>query len=488
MVHYFLCIGQAQAKELSIPLCHIFNKSLECGKIPEEWKTAEITAIHKKGSKNEPGNYRPVSLTCVLCKVLESIIRDAIVEHFAQYKLYAKCQHGFRNKRSCISQLLEVIEDLTVYLNDGKNIDIVYLDFRKAFDTVPHQRLLTKLKSYGITGQVYAWIEDFLLGRTQKVKVGLSLSTDSAVSSGIPQGSILGPILFTIFINDLPEGLVNNCKIFADDTKLYGNANDSNEIQRDIDKLQDWSDKWNLYFNVSKCKVMHIGRNNPRVEYTMTKDGKTTKIETCEQETDLGVTFDDKLNFNKHIETAIGKANKMLGLIKRTFSYLNKDTFIKLYKSLVRPHLEYGNIIWNPLLKKQSVSIEKVQRRATKLLRQCRQMTYQERLNYLNLYSLKGRRMRGDLIETYKMFNGFTDIDPYTFFEPANTDRTRNSENKVLIKHHRTNRMKNVFSHRVAPHWNSLPPNYKTATNTNTFKNLLDGDKHFICKFVEFDE
>lgn len=319
------------SKELSIPLCHIFNKSLECGKIPEEWKTAEITAIHKKGSKNEPGNYRPVSLTCVLCKVLESIIRDAIVEHFTQYKLYANCQHGFRNKRSCISQLLEVIEDLTVYLNDGKNIDIVYLDFRKAFDTVPHQRLLTKLKSYGITGQVYAWIKDFLLGRTQKVKVGSSLSTDSPVSSGIPQGSILGPILFTIFINDLPEGLVNICKIFADDTKLYGNANDSNEIQRDINKLQDWSDKWNLYFNVSKCKVMHIGRNNPRVDYTMTKDGKTTKIETCEQETDLGVTFDDKLNFNKHMETAIGKANKMLGLIKRTFSYLNKDTFIKLY-------------------------------------------------------------------------------------------------------------------------------------------------------------
>ena len=473
--------------ELSIPLTHIFNKSLETGKIPDEWKTAVVTAIHKKGSKNEAGNYRPVSLTCVLCKVLESIVRDEIVNHFNQHKLYAECQHGFRNRRSCISQLLEVIEDMTVFLNDGNSIDIVYLDFRKAFDTVPHKRLLMKLKSYGITGKIYQWIEDFLVGRSQQVKVGTSLSKKSEVTSGIPQGSILGPILFTIFINDLPDGLKNVCKIFADDTKIYGNSKESHTIQDDINKLQEWSNRWNLYFNVDKCKVMHIGKNNPGVTYNMMKDGKESSIQTCEHETDLGVTFDTQLNFNKHIELAIGKANKMLGLIRRTFSYMNKEVFTMLYKSLVRPHLEYGNVIWNPVLKRQSISIEKVQRRATKLLKQCKHLPYAERLKYLGLYSLKGRRRRGDLIETYKMFNGFTDTDPYRFFDPATTNVTRNSDKKIFINHYHNKMHKNVFSQRVAPHWNALPAHYKNAQTTNHFKNLLDGDKVLIEHFRQFD-
>ena len=472
--------------EISLPLSHIFNKSLESGKIPDEWKTAVVTAIHKKGSKNEAGNYRPVSLTCILCKVLESIIRDAIVGHFNENKLYAECQHGFRNKRSCISQLLEVIEDLTVYF-DGESVDIVYLDFRKAFDTVPHQRLLVKLKSYGITGQLYKWVEDFLVGRSQKVKVGNTISNRSEVTSGIPQGSILGPILFTIFINDLPEGLKNICKIFADDTKVYGSSKESKSIQEDIDKLQEWSLKWNLYFNVEKCKVMHIGKNNPETKYTMKKGENSSDIATCEEEKDLGVTFDRNLNFNKHIELAIGKANKMLGLIKRTFSYLTKDIFLKLYKSLVRPHLEYGNIIWNRLLKKHSISIEKVQRRATKILKQCKHLTYQERLEYLDLHSLKGRRLRGDLIETYKMFNGFTDTDPFKFFEKSKTDITRNSENKVFIKDWRIKKIKNVYSYRVAPYWNALTSDIKNAQTTNHFKNLLDGNKIWAKKFKEID-
>ena len=475
------------SQEISTPLSTIFNKSLESGKLPDDWKTAIVTAIHKKGSKNEAGNYRPVSLTCILCKVLESIIRDAIVEHFTEHKLYAECQHGFRNKRSCISQLLEVIEDLTVHF-DGESVDIVYLDFRKAFDTVPHQRLLVKLKSYGITGELYRWVEDFLIGRTQKVKVGNIVSETSEVTSGIPQGSILGPILFTIFINDLPEGLKNICKIFADDTKVYGNSKESDSIQEDIDKLQEWSIKWNLYFNVEKCKVMHIGNNNPETKYTMKKGDNLENIITCEDEKDLGVTFDKKLNFNKHIESAIGKANRMLGLIKRTFSYMDKDIFLRLYKSMVRPHLEYGNIIWNRLLKKHSISIERVQRRATKLLKQCNQLSYSERLNYLDLHSLKGRRLRGDLIETYKMFNGFTDTDPYNFFEKAKLDTTRNSDKKIYNKHWRIKKVKNVYSYRVAPHWNKLTHDIKNAPSTNNFKNSLDGHVFWAKEFKKFDE
>ena len=249
--------------ELAIPLSIVFNKSIEEGSIPEDWKKAHVIPIFKKGTRTDPGNYRPVSLTCIICKVLESIVRDVIVDHMNKNELFSKCQHGFRSHRSCITQLLEVIEDLTQALEDHETVDIIYLDFKKAFDSVPHERLLIKLLSYGIAGPVLRWIRDFLTHRKQKVRVNKVFSKESDVLSGIPQGSILGPILFTMFINDLPDCVDSTCKIFADDTKLYNNPSKSSVLQNDLDNLQHWSEKWNLYFNAKKCKVLHIGKNNP---------------------------------------------------------------------------------------------------------------------------------------------------------------------------------------------------------------------------------
>ena len=219
--------------ELSLPLCVLFNKSLESGELPEDWKTAEVTAIFKKGNKSDPGNYRPVSLTCVLCKVLESLIRDVIVTYFTENNLYAKCQHGFRKKRSCVTQLLEVMEDITSLMDRGHSVDVIYMDFRKAFDTVPHRRLLVKLEAYGIGGNILKWIENFLTARLQYVRVGEKTSQKTQVLSGIPQGSILGPVLFTVFINDLPNDLQSTCRIFADDTKIFNKTENSHVIQED---------------------------------------------------------------------------------------------------------------------------------------------------------------------------------------------------------------------------------------------------------------
>ena len=209
------------SKELSVPFSILFNKSLEMEIVPTEWKNAYVTALFKKGTKSDPGNYRPVSLTSVPCKVLESIIRDVIVDHMTLGKLYTECQHGFRQHRSCITQLLQVMNYFTNLLDKGENIDIIYLDFRKAFDSVPHERLLIKLQYYGITGKLLAWIRDFLKDRKQLVRVGNDYSKYTDVLSGIPQGSILGPVLFTIFINDLPQKINSFCKIVADDTKIY---------------------------------------------------------------------------------------------------------------------------------------------------------------------------------------------------------------------------------------------------------------------------
>ena len=475
------------AEEISTPLSLLFNKSLETGILPDDWKSAEVTAIFKKGAKSDPGNYRPVSLTCIVCKVLESIIRDAVVAHFTDNHLYSDCQHGFRKQRSCVTQLLEVMEDITLLLDKNQEIDILYLDFKKAFDTVPHERLLRKLSAYGISGVLGKWIRNFLSYRTQHVRIGSEKSSKSNVLSGIPQGSILGPVLFTIFINDLPESVLSTCKVFADDTKLYNNnLLNSNHMQNDIFELQKWSNKWDLHFNVSKCGVLHIGNNHINCKYFMVLNNIMEEIKIVKEERDLGVVFDGSLSFDSHIHKIVCKANQMLGIIKRAFDFLDKEIFLKLYKSFVRPHLEYANTVWCPYLKRQSVLIEKVQRRATKLLKECQNLSYAERLKYLKLHSLKGRRVRGDLIQAYKIINGVDDIDANTFFSFVNSN-TRNSDLKIFIQHCRTNKRKFFFSNRVAKNWNALPVHIKSAHNTNSFKNQVDKIPKFLEMFYDFD-
>ena len=402
-------------------------------------------------------------------------------------ELYSECQHGFRKKRSCITQLIEVYDKLTELLDNGKSIDIVYLDFKKAFDSIPHERLLLKMKGYGITGQTLNWVRSFLTGRKQRVKIGDSFSNMTDVTSGIPQGSILGPVLFTIFINDLPGALKVHCKVFADDTKIYDDTGKREEIQNDLFKMQEWTQNWNLYFNVAKCKVMHIGKKNPHYSYFMKIENDQQKIESCEEEKDLGITFDSNLSFDKHITNITNKANQMLGVIKRTFTYMNKGIFTKLYKALVRSHLEYGNVIWNPYLKRQSILVERVQRRATKIVPECKDMNYPQRLKHLKLFSLKGRRLRGDLIQMYKIFHDLDEVDK-GILPMANYEGTRNQGNKLYRRYSKNNMRKHTFTNRIVEEWNSLPKEVKEAPTLNTFKNRLDKIPKMTKKFCEYDE
>ena len=206
---------------IKVPLTNLFNKSLETGVIPDIWKTANVTPIYKKGCKSDPNNYQPVSLTSTVCKLLEKLVRNKIELHMQEHHLWTDCQHGFRSGRSCCTQLLGVIDDWSRGLDEGLSTDVIYLDYRKAFDSVPHQRLLVKLKAYGIDGNILKWIENFLTGRSQKVVINGECSDKAEVTSGIPQGSVLGPLLFLVYVNDLPRGLNCTAALFADDTKLY---------------------------------------------------------------------------------------------------------------------------------------------------------------------------------------------------------------------------------------------------------------------------
>ena len=355
------------AEEVAFPLTIIFNKSLGDGVVPSDWKTAEVTAIFKKGSKCDPGNYRPVSLTSIACKMLESFVRDQLVEFMETYELFSDSQHGFRHHKSCVMQLLEVMNDFANFIENQEDIDSIYLDFRKAFDTVPHLRLMNKLKAYGIEGSLAKWIYSFLTGRSQRVRVNDSYSGFASVNSGIPQGSILGPVLFIIFINDLPDCVQSLCKIFADDTKIYGSHHTHDVLQDDLYRLLNWSEVWQLHFNSSKCSVLHYGSTNKNHKYYIDKNC-TKELKTTDNEKDVGVTFCPKLKFDLHISNTIKKANRLTGIIKRSFTYIDHVMFLKLYKTIIRPNLEYANTIWYPSFKRQSIDIEKVQRRATKIL------------------------------------------------------------------------------------------------------------------------
>ena len=241
----------------------LFQNNYSSGKMPSQWKTANVTALHKKGSKTDPSHYRPISLTCILCKVYETLVRSHMFKHVLHQ--ISHLQHGFMPGRSCLSNLLESIDIINDLLANGEYVDIFYLDFQKAFDTVPHYRLLEKLKSFGICGKMLDVVADFLSDRTFKVIVGNACSNTHPVTSGIPQGSVLGPLLFVLYINDLPDNLLNYVSLFADDLKMYASSSRRDIIQADLDRLSLWQDTWLLKFNTqdNKCKVMHVGAKKP---------------------------------------------------------------------------------------------------------------------------------------------------------------------------------------------------------------------------------
>ena len=251
----------------------IFERSLQTGKLPADWCKVQVTPVFKKGNKSSAANYRPISLTCILCKVLEHIIASHVVKHLNTHGLLYDLQHGFREKRSCETQLTMLVEDLARSVSQGKQTDLILLDFSKAFDKVNYAKLLWKLHQYGIRGNAFAWIRAFLGNRSQTVVLDGEESGSVPVTSGVPQGSVLGPVLFLVYINDLPDELSSQVRLFADDTAVYltiGGAEDGMLLQNDLDRLSVWEDRWDMEFNPSKCQVVRVtsSRNPFNFPYT----------------------------------------------------------------------------------------------------------------------------------------------------------------------------------------------------------------------------
>jgi hypothetical protein len=460
------------------PLSIIFNTSLCMQELPKDWKIANVTAIYKKGSKKVAGNYRPVSLTSIVCKLMETVVRDVLVDYMKNNGLFSERQFGFINGRSTVLQLLQVIDKWVNILDEGGCIDVVYCDFMKAFDKVPHIRLIEKLKYYGIGEPIIGWITQFLKDRKQRVVVNGSSSGWHDVLSGIPQGSVLGPVLFVIYINTLPDSVTESeAYLFADDTKVFKgifSEEDTNALQRDIDEMYKWTQGSLLRFHPEKCVAMRIGKSKiAEKEYYMGPERQEIKRSSIEK--DIGVFIDEKLSFETHIETKVNKANATMGIIRRTYEHLDEKSFLLLYKALVRPHIEYANQVWAPNLKKHIIEIENVQRRATKQLPGLSDLTYEQRLRKLKLPTLNYRRTRGDMIEMYKIITGKYDPAVSDFVVKNNQDpNTRGHKYKLQKKSCRLNITKNSFVHRSVNVWNNLPRNVVEATSVKSFEHRLD--------------
>ena len=462
------------------PLKLLFDKSLNTGKVPRDWKDATVVPIYKKGKRDLAENYRPVSLTCVVSKIMEKFIKQAIMDHLLSQGLLSDKQYGFVPGRSCTLQLLVCVEKWSLELDSGKPVDIVYTDFSKAFDKVSHQKLIWKLKRLGVNDKILHWIIDFLQDRRQRVRISDSVSGWEVVRSGVPQGSVLGPTLFLAYINDLPEAVqLDTLKLFADDAKLDSTitaADDSLVLQENLNLLAEWSEKWSLEINPSKCKILHLTGIRPTINYSYYLQGSEgqRQLESVDHEKDLGVVIDGKLNFHAHVKKAVLTANKVTGIIRRNFKYMGEETFLTLYKSLVRPHIEYSSTVWNPTMICDQKLIEGVQRRATKLIPSISGLSYPQRLKKLGLPSLQYRRLRADMLQVYKIIHGFDRVTIETFFELSGSDRTRGHRYKINKQRSKTNIRKYSFSNRVIDTWNSLPDTVVESENINQFKSKLN--------------
>ena len=466
---------QELSEELARPLAWIFRDSLSTGDVPEDWRRANVTPIYKKGPKADAANYRPVSLTSVCCKLMESIIKDKITHHLESKDLLNPSQHGFRSGRSCCTNLIEFMDRVTAAADAGEPMDVVFLDFAKAFDKVPHKRLGEKLRAHGVGGDLWRWIQNWLSNRQQRVVLNGRSSSWKEVLSGVPQGSVLGPLLFLVFINDLDGAApgIDILRKFADDTKLGHQVKTDRgcgELQEALNQLCEWANLWGMEFNVSKCKVMHIGRNNPKHQYYM----KGQPLVTTEEEKDVGVKMMSNLKPTAQCAAAAKTAKLVLSQIGRSFHYRDRHIFVKLYKQYVRPHLEFATPAWSPWTEGDRGCLEDVQRQAVRMISGLRSETYEGKLLELGLTTLEERRHQTDMLQVHKILNGRDKVLCAFELAAAGGRATRMAADPLNIKipMARLDIRKHFFTGRTPNLWNAIPADIKQARTTTSFKHL----------------
>ena len=487
------------APALAKPLTLLFNISFVSGIIPDDWKLASVVPVHKKDSKGSVENYRPISLTSLVVKVFERCIRKELFT-VCEQSLDPR-QHGFVNSKSCTTQMVPFIYDLTMTLNNKSKADIIYFDFAKAFDSVSHDIILDKLKNnFKIDGLMLRFIKSYLEGRKQQVVVGGVTSSTLPVKSGVPQGSILGPLLFVLFINDMftctSEG--THISLYADDTKIWREiitSEDHFTLQNDIDNLQTWAIDNKMKFHPSKCKALSV-TNQKNILHNLPftifnyKLGQDF-IDYESSQTDLGVTVTSKLSWKQHCDKLVNKASSKLGLLIRTCHFtMNRKQKRVFYLTIVRSIFEHCSIIWHPRSSNKIAPFDAIQKRAIKWIFGQKSEHYSDDEYYnkqkeINILPIKLKFYFNDLVLLYKIIYKLVAINlPHDFeFITGNQLRYTRNTSTIIDKRDKTQikyknkviseNLRNNFFFRTVVIWNKIPYDIRQTLNISSFRTRL---------------
>ena len=465
------------APSITPSLTKLLNISIQSGTFPEAWKLSTVVPITKGNEYKSPSNYRPISLLSVTSKLLERHFHQLIADHLSDNHSLANTQWGFQPAKSTVSALLSTTYDWLEEMEAGRDICSVFLDLKKAFDTVPHQSLMEKLVRLNLNPFILQWLCSYLTNRQQKVVVGGEESGTIPVISGVPQGSVLGPLLFLIYIDGvtrIPLSEGSKLVLYADDMLLYrriSSPEDFNILQNDVDAVNNWVNANHLCFNTTKCKYMLITRKKrPLNTPAILING--IPLDMVDSYKYLGLLISSDLSWSHHIDSICSKARKILGLLYRRFSCdTEPHALLQLYLSLVRPHLEYGSQVWDPHLQKDINQLESVQKFGLRVCAKQWDLSYNELLSNFDVPTLNDRRLYLKLTTMYKIVHDLLVFPPV--FVRRSTRAYVNSNIFIQPYAHT-----NSFLYSFVPHsisiWNSLPNSITNAHSFTSFKSQLN--------------
>ena len=465
------------ADEIAPSVTALFNLSIRCNRPPKEWKRSNVVPVPKKKTNAPtPADFRPISLLPVLSKLLEKHFHLLISDHLSDGSPISSTQWGFQRGKSTAQALLVTTNDWLQHLEKGREVGFVFFDFKKAFDSVPHIPLISKLQQLNLDPNIVSWVKNYLSDRSQRVVVNGAASEYLPVASGVPQGSVLGPLLFLIYINgltglDLSEG--SSLVLYADDILLYRSitsAADFVALQSDVSAIQTWATSNFMLFNESKCKVMHVSRKRSPLSPIIPITLNGSVLETVDTFKYLGLLISSDLSWTNHIENICSKARKHLGLLyRRYYRFSDQNTLLQLYTSLVRPHFEYAAPVWDPHLQRNIQLLERTQKFACRMCTKAWDAGYEELLETLNLPSLSNRRLFLKLCTVFKIIHNLC------YFPPLASETRSCSSRSLLLSQPfaRTNSYLYSFVPNAVSHWNHLPESVVAKPSLYTFKSAL---------------